>query len=71
MDDLAAAIAGGHIILHSQALIDECMTFVTTDTGAQEAQQGAHADRVMALGIAWQVRKRPRSRASAERPVGW
>ena len=71
VDDLAAAIAGGHVTLHSQAVIDECMTFVTTDTGAQEAQQGKRDDRVMALGIAWQVRKRPRSRASAERPVGW
>ena len=71
VDDLAAAIAGGHVILHSQALIDECMTFITTDTGAQEAQQGKYDDRVMALGIAWQVRKRPQARGSTQRPEGW
>jgi hypothetical protein len=71
VDDLAAAIAGGHAILHSQALIDECMSFVTTDTGSQEAQQGKFDDRVMALGIAWQVRKRPVSRGTTERPAGW
>jgi len=71
VDDLAAAIAGGHVILHSQVLIDECMTFVTTDSGSQEAQQGKYDDRVMALGIAWQVRKRPQSRGSAQRPEGW
>jgi len=71
VDDLAAAIAGGHVIIHSQALIDECMTFITTDTGSQEAQAGKYDDRVMALGIAWQVRKRPLSRGSTQRPEGW
>jgi len=65
------AIAGGHVILHSLALIDECMTFVTTDAGSQEAQPGKYDDRVMALGIAWQVRKRPLSRGSTVRPQGW
>jgi hypothetical protein len=71
VDDLAAAIAGGHAIIHSQALIDECMTFVTTDAGSQEAQPGKYDDRVMALGIAWQVRKKPQARASTQKPEGW
>jgi hypothetical protein len=71
VDDLAAAIAGGHVIIRSQSLIDECMTFVTTDSGSQEAQAGKYDDRVMALGIAWQVRKRPQSRGSTQRPAGW
>jgi hypothetical protein len=71
VDDLAGAIAGGHLIIRSQAVIDECMTFITTDTGAQEAQEGKYDDRVMALGIAWQVRKRPQARGSTERPEGW
>jgi len=31
-------------------LIDECFTFVTTDTGAQEAQEGKHDERVLAAG---------------------
>ncbi len=71
VDDLAAAIAGGHVIIHSQALVDECMTFITTDTCAQQAQAGKHDDRVMALGIAWQVRQRPTARGTTQRPEGW
>jgi len=71
VDDLAAAISGGHVIIRSQALIGECMTFVTTDAGSQEAQPGKYDDRVIALGIAWQVRKRPLPRASTVRPEGW
>lgn len=71
VDDLAAVIAEGAVVLHSADVVDECMSFVTTDSGSQEAQAGAHDDRVMALGIAWQVRKRPVSRGTAERPPGW
>jgi hypothetical protein len=71
VDDLAAAIAGGHLLIHSPGLIDECLTFVTTDTGAQQAQEGKHDDRVMAAGIAWQARKRGTSRGIAQRPPGW
>jgi len=70
VDDLAGAIAGGHVLIRSQALVDECMTFISTDTGSQEAQPGKYDDRVLALGIAWQVRKRVRARPSSERPPG-
>ena len=59
IDDLAEAIAEGHLLIHSSGLVDECFTFVTTDTGSQEAQPGKHDDRVIAAAIAWQVRKRP------------
>jgi len=71
VDDLAGALLGGHVILHSGALVDELMTFVSTDSGSQEAQPGKFDDRVLALGIAWQVRKRPLARASTQRPEGW
>jgi len=71
VDDLAAAIAGGHLLVHSSGLIDECFTFVTTDSGSQEAQEGKHDDRVIAAGIAWQARKRGVSRGTSERPAGW
>ncbi len=71
VDDLAAAIAGGHLLVHSSGLIDECFTFVTTDSGSQEAQEGKHDDRVIAAGIAWQARKRGASRGTSERPAGW
>jgi hypothetical protein len=71
VDDLAAAIAGGHLLIHSPDLVDECLTFVTTDTGSQEAQEGEFDDRVMAAGIAWQARKRGVSRGTTQRPAGW
>jgi hypothetical protein len=51
--------------------VDECLTFVTTDTGSQEAQEGKFDDRVMAAGIAWQARKRGVSRGTTQRPAGW
>jgi hypothetical protein len=60
VDDLAEAIAGGQLLIHSSELLDECRSFVTTDSGATEAQAGRHDDRVIAAAIAWQVRKRPR-----------
>jgi hypothetical protein len=59
VDDFTAAVAGGHLLIHSSGLVDECFSFVVTDTGSQEAQPGKHDDRVVAAGIAWQVRKRP------------
>ena len=71
VDDLAAAIAGGHLLIHSPDLVDECLTFVTTDSGSQEAQEGKFDDRVMAAGIAWQARKRGVSRGTTQRPAGW
>jgi hypothetical protein len=71
VDDLAAAIAGGHLLVHSSEFVDECFTFVTTDSGSQEAQEGKFDDRVMAAGIAWQARKRGMSRGIAQRPAGW
>lgn len=58
IDDLAAAIAGQHIGIRSAGLLDECMSFIVTDRGDGEAAPDAHDDRVIAAGIAWQVRKR-------------
>jgi len=59
VDGLAAAITEGAITIRSSPLIDECLSYVVTDTGATEAQPGRHDDRVIAAAIAWQVRKRP------------
>jgi hypothetical protein len=71
VDDLAAALPEGQLLVHSSGLVDECFTFVTTDSGAQEAQEGKHDDRVLAAGIAWQARKRGVSRGINQRPAGW
>jgi hypothetical protein len=46
------------------------LTFVMTESGSQEAAEGAHDDRVMAAGIAWQARKRAVTRGFATRPEG-
>jgi hypothetical protein len=58
VDDFAAAIAEGHLRMHSSGLVEECFSFVTTDTGSQEAGPGHHDDRVIAAAIGWQIRKR-------------
>lgn len=71
VDDLAAAIAQDAIIINSSGLVGECLTFVTTDTGAQEAAENKYDDRVIAAGIAWQIRKRAAPRPIAKRPAGW
>jgi len=63
IDDLAEAVAEGHLLIRSEGLVDECLTFITTDSGSREAQPGKHDDRVMAAAIAWQVRKRRESEA--------
>jgi len=70
VDDLAAAITQEAIGIESSALVDECLTFVMTESGSQEAAEGAHDDRVMAAGIAWQARKRAVTRGFATRPEG-
>jgi hypothetical protein len=70
VDDLAAAITQEAIGIESAALVDECLTFVMTESGSQEAAEGAHDDRVMAAGIAWQARKRAVTRGFATRPEG-
>jgi hypothetical protein len=58
VDDLAEAIAGGHLLIRSAGLVDECFTFVTTDAGAQQAEAGKYDDRVIAAAVAWQVRRK-------------
>jgi len=60
IDGLASAIADGSITIRSSALIDECLSYVVTDSGSTEAQPGRHDDRVVAVAIAWQVRQQPK-----------
>ena len=71
IDDLAAAIAQGALIINSAGLVDECMTFVTTESGGQGAAEGKFDDRVIAAGIAWQARKRAAPTPILKRPAGW
>jgi hypothetical protein len=71
VDDLVSAVVGGQLKVHSGGFVEEAMTFVTTDTGSQEAMEGKHDDRVIAMGIAWQARKRGKKRVATGRPEGW
>jgi hypothetical protein len=70
LDELAAAIADGKAQLRSQALIQECLTFVSRD-GVQGAQEGRFDDRVIATAIALQCCRREPARWSTKRPNGW
>ena len=64
VDDLAAAPAEGLLLLRSSGLTDECFTFVTTETGAQGAQEDRHEDRVAG------ARARGASRGIGQRLAG-
>lgn len=58
VDQLEAAIRTSAVTLHDAATVDQLSTFAYNDDGKPEAQEGYHDDDVMALGIAWQVRRR-------------
>ena len=58
ISDFGKALRQDAIILRSEALLDECMTYVIGEDGNANAEQGCHDDRVIATMIALQVRKR-------------
>jgi hypothetical protein len=70
VDDLAEAVTTGSLQVNSASLVDEMSTFIVTNSGRAEAQPGKFDDRVLAAGIAWQIRKRPKARFSTQRPKG-
>jgi len=70
VDDLVEAITSDALVVRSAMLVNECFTFVSNATGSAQAQEGKFDDRVIAAGIAWQVRKRPKARMSTQRPAG-
>ena len=70
VDDLVEAITTEALLVRSAMLVNECFTFVSNQTGSAEAQERKFDDRVIAAGIAWQVRKRPKARWSTDRPPG-
>ncbi len=58
VDALAAAIRTGTIVIHDDGTLDQCRTFHENDKGRAEAQEGSHDDDVIAIGIAWQMRRK-------------
>jgi hypothetical protein len=58
VDQLEAALRMGAVRVHDGGTADQLATFAYNDDGKPEALEGYHDDDVMALGIAWQVRRR-------------
>lgn len=58
VDQLEAALRLGDVRLHDAETIDQCLAFAYNDDGRPEAPEGFHDDDVIAIGIAWQVRRR-------------
>lgn len=52
IDRLRAAVRDGAITLHDRTTLSEMRTFVVTQSGKMEAEEGKHDDTVMALAVA-------------------
>jgi hypothetical protein len=70
IENLAAAMMEEPGLFRSPRLLNECRTFVRYADGNTGAALGTHDDCVMALAIAWAVRKTEAGRES-KHPVGW
>ncbi|HYW37158.1 MAG TPA: terminase [Terriglobales bacterium] len=70
IENLAAAMMEEAGLFRSPRLLNECRTFVRYADGNTGAALGTHDDCVMALAIAWAVRKTEAGRES-KHPVGW
>jgi len=71
VDQMAAALADGKLVLRSPVLVDECLSFVSKDGGQQEAEEGKHDDLVIACAIAWQVVRTRRPLHEVKRAPEW
>jgi hypothetical protein len=58
VDQLEEALRISAMTLHDASSVDQMATFAYNDDGRPEAQDGYHDDDVLALGIAWQLRRR-------------
>lgn len=58
IDQLEAALRTGELHLHDAGTVDQLASFARSDDGRPEAPHGYHDDDVLALGIAWQARRR-------------
>ena len=52
IDELRAAVRDGDIELNDKVTIREMLTYIVTETGAMEAEQGCYDDCVMSLALA-------------------
>ena len=57
IENLAAILATAPALFHSDRFLKECRTFIRHENGWSGAASGAHDDSVIAMGIAFMVRK--------------
>jgi len=57
IENLAAVLATSPLLFHSPLFLNECRTFVRQADGNTGAAVGAHDDTVMAMAIAFAVRR--------------
>jgi len=57
IDEMAVWIRERQLIINSQELVEECLTYVIDENGRTNAQEGALDDRVMSMAIAIQMLK--------------
>jgi hypothetical protein len=62
IDELEEAIRKGLIEIPDESIKQELIIYQYNDNGSTSAPEGFHDDRVMALAIAWQIRKRKEPR---------
>jgi hypothetical protein len=70
IENLAVALINEPGLFRSSGLLKECRTFVRDAEGNTGAAPGTHDDCVMAMAIAWAVRKAEAGRGMAAR-VEW
>lgn len=58
VDQLEEAVRIEALAIHDAGTVDQMQTFAYNDEGKPEAQEGFNDDAVLALGIAWQLRRR-------------
>lgn len=52
IDRLRAALRDGEIVINDQTTLREMLTYVVTESGAMEAEEGCHDDCILSLAIA-------------------
>ncbi len=57
IENLAAVLLAEPMLFHSSVFLGECRTFVRHADGSTGAASGAHDDAVMAMAIAFAVRR--------------
>ncbi len=69
VNELEEALRNEYVTVHTRAMVDELRGYQYDDQGRTSAPEGQHDDTVMALAIAWQMRKWAQSRGQRQLKV--